>query len=355
MEIGSEYWLEKYNADESIHNIVEKDNMVLLMSGRTAIDLALYIINKNNEIRKIYMPSYCCESMLIAFKERNMQIDFYDVEYKNGNLVYDINLQEDCDLFFAMNYFGFSNYNMDFYIENYKRKGCIVIEDSTHSLLSQRKYNKHSDVVIASLRKWFPIISGGLLIINNEECSQDIKEKKKKLINNKEYIELKKMAMEKKREYIHNKTISKEIFLGKFKEADKILKDKYQYCKIDEVSQNILEHIDINRIVDSRIKNVKMIYSYLREQSQIGFLDKIDFSKDCPLFVPIFLKNEKREEIRKKLICNNVFCPIHWPVPADIKEESQKKIYYNELSLICDQRYSVQEIQDYMNLIKNEE
>ena len=355
MEIGSEYWLEPCNDKESTYNIVEQDNMVLLMSGRTAIDLTLDIINISNNIKTVYMPSYCCESMLVAFKKRNLQIKFYNVAYRNGNLLYDINLQQNCDLFFAMNYFGFTNYNMDFYIEYYKKKGSIVIEDGTHSFLSQRKYSTYSDFVIVSLRKWFPIISGGLLIGNNEKYLANLRKQREILNDNKEYTELKKKAMEEKSKYIQNQTIPKETFLNKFKEADKILKYNYQYYKIDEISENILRHINVNQIAKLRMKNVRVIYNFLKQQKNIGFLKKIDFHRDCPLFVPIFLGNEEREKLRKKLIENHIFCPTHWPIPIDIQQNNQKEIYKSELSLVCDQRYSEAQIQNYMNLLKNGE
>ena len=67
-EIGSEFWQVNYQ-------LAKSDNMNLfyslgkdvkfLMSGRTAID---YIIQNIEDTKKIvYMPEYCCNSMVQPF------------------------------------------------------------------------------------------------------------------------------------------------------------------------------------------------------------------------------------------------------------------------------------------------
>ena len=57
------------------------------------------------------------------------------------------------------------------------------------------------------------------------------------------------------------------------------------------------------------------------------------------MFVPIISKN--RNNIRKKLIENNIYCPIHWTS----FNNSNNEIYANELSLICDQRYAKEDME----------
>lgn len=351
MEIGSEFWLEKYKKVQSDFKV--NKNEVLLMSGRTAIDFAIEILQKNQSIKKVYMPSYCCESMLISFLNKNIEIEFYDVLFESGKLIYNIDLDKECDIFFAMNYFGFSSYNMDYYIECFKRRSITVIEDSTHSFLSERKCNKKSDIVIASLRKWFPIISGAILIVNNKDLIDNVKVQEKKLIENYDYTNIKELAMIEKEKYIHKKEqIEKSAFLDKFKKANEVLNQKYKNYKIDSKSEEILKSLNVNEITKARRKNAKIIYNYLKCQNEYAYLNDIDFDKDSPLFIPIFIKEEKRNELRKYLTQNNIYCPVHWSIPGAIKNKQQAKIYNMELSLICDQRYCENDIQKYINLVK---
>lgn len=342
-EIGSEFWLEDIEVKKC--KVKNDSKKVFLLSGRTAIDYALNIIQTDKEINKVYFPSYCCQSMLTPFIEKNIEIEFYTVKFENGNLVYDIDCNKQCDIFFAMNYFGFSQYNMDYCIEKFKERNICVIEDATHSILSKRKYNKKSDFIIVSLRKWFPIMSGGLLI-NQTNLSVNIK-----LRQNEKYVKLKEQAMTEKNKYILEKKDNKKQFLELFSEANKILNDDYKECEIDEVSYSILKNINIEKVIYKRKRNAEVLYKYLKKQKEIEYLKKVNFDEDTPLFVPIFMQNIKREKIREVLIEKNIYCPNHWPVPKQIYKGRQKEIYNKELSLICDQRYITKEIEKYIKLI----
>lgn len=346
MEIGSEYWLENMQVINKKEK-VECDKVKLLISGRTAIDYALTTMQKYKKIKIAYLPSYCCESIIKPFIENNIELKFYTVDFNKGNLIYNIDENVECDIFFAMNYFGFSYYNMDKYIEKYKNRNVCVIEDATHSLLSTRIYNENSDFVVASMRKWFPIISGGLFInqSNKYKGRVDIK-----LKQNFDYIRLKEEAMLKKAEYI-NKNVRFKNYLKIFSKANEILNKNYKNYAIDEKSYNILQSINIEEIKRKRKNNANIIYEFLRKQKEIEYLVNINLKKDCPIFVPIFLKNESRNSLKKFLIDNEIYCPTHWKIPEQIKKDKEQKIYNMELSLICDQRYKEEDIEGYIKLI----
>ena len=61
-----------------------------------------------------------------------------------------------------LNYYGFSQNQLMDEINKYKRKGCIIIEDITQSLLSNNKTN-FADYYFASIRKWTGVFTGGLV------------------------------------------------------------------------------------------------------------------------------------------------------------------------------------------------
>ena len=145
--------------------IIGKDRRFTL-SGRTAIYYCLKNIICKRKIMKAYVPSYCCDSMIEPFLEFGIEIEYYRV-YFDGGLKYDIEIREDVDLFLAMNYFGYSSTNMDQYIKKYKEQGTIVLEDITHSMFSTKRYSENSDYLIGSLRKWMPVLSGGIAISMN--------------------------------------------------------------------------------------------------------------------------------------------------------------------------------------------
>ena len=355
-EIGSEFWIQKNYNDNHNDNIFQvnefKKNTTFLLSGRTAIDYAIHLIEKKMKVNSVYMPSYCCNSMLTPFLEKNIKIEFYTVLFDGEKFIYDIDCDKKCDIFFAMNYFGFTINNMDYYIDMFKTKNSYVIEDATHSLLSKRKYNIKSDLVVASLRKWFPIISGGILIANNNECAEYMKDDIENLKHNEIYIPLKQKAMLEKNIYINQRDdTNKEEVLNKFKNANHILDIDYKSYKIDTQSYEILHKINLQEVIQKRRNNTKIIYDYLKNQKTIKYVKDINIEEDCPLFIPIFLKKNKRDNVKKYLVGNKIYCPNHWPIPDLITDKNQKEIYNMELSLICDQRYSEKEMEKETNTI----
>ena len=77
-------------------------------------------------------------------------------------------------------------------------------------------------------------------------------------------------------------------------------------------------------------------------------------SADCPFFVPIIVPDGKRNELRRFLINKDIYCPVHWPVSQLHKlGEKEQFLYDNELSLVCDQRYSEYDMNRMVDLINS--
>ena len=57
--------------------------------------------------------------------------------------------------------------------------------------------------------------------------------------------------------------------------------------------------------------------------------------------------------LRRYLIDKEIYCPVHWPLSSyhDI-DKSSRKIYEDELSLVCDQRYSEVDMQRMVDEIR---
>ena len=342
MEIGSEFW--KFNENLDCNNLefwnIGKDTKFTL-SGRTSIYYVLENILKSKQIRKAYLPSYSCYSMAEPFLDLGIEVEYYDVYY-NEDLKYDIDFRDDIDIFLAINYFGYSNTNMDLYIKKFKEQGKIVIEDITHSIFSSKRYSENSDYLIGSLRKWMPIASGGIAVNMNSNFEVELN-----LKSNAKMIDIKKSAMQNKKDYIENtNNISKEMFLNQYAQSGKVLDEDYKNYSIDEESLKIIMGININKIVNSRIENAKIIYEKLRNNVNVRFLIEDYNQNDSLLFVPIILEHDLRDKLRKYLIEKQVYLPIHWPL-----EERINNVFEKELSLICDQRYTKKEISEYIETI----
>ena len=341
MEIGSEFWefdgkLEKNNFSFWKFG---KDNR-FVFSGRTAIYMALEdalskgYIKKENPIA--YLPDYLCDSMIKPFLDLKFNIEFYKVEVTKEGIHYEIDTWKKCDVFFAMNYFGFVSTNMDAYIKEFKKRCITVVEDATHSIFSKKRYSYFSDYVVASIRKWLPVYSGAIVVNLNENFIE-------KKLKTKSRLE-KKEAMRLKREYIQNGRGNKETFLSKFKKYNDSLEEDYIDYIIDDESLRIMMECDIQRVVEERRQNANSIYKMLRDKD-ITMFDNVG-KDDCPIFVPIMLNHDKRDYVRSELIKRSIYLPVHWPVTYD---ENLNEIYKDELSLVCDQRYRAEDIEKYIN------
>ena len=334
-EIGSEYWqIDTKKEKNKLEFLKIGKDRKLLMSGTTAIDYVLKEVK--DEIKIVYMPDYCCESMIIPFIDNNYKIKYYNVDLINNQ--YDINIKENCSIFFAMSYFGYNCSNMDYYIQKFNNRKIVVIEDITHRMFCKNNYCKYSNYLICSLRKWLPIYTGGIAINLNQTFRTDTS---KFYIDN-ELIAKKKKAMLLKKDYIEGKKVKKETYLELFRESNELI-EQYKEKGIDNESIKILKSIDLKQMIDNRRNNVKTI-EHILENKKIRVLYKLA-EGDCPLFVPIILKN--RDYFRKEFINNNIYCPVHWPNYNGFNNE----IYNTELSLICDQRYNTEQIKEYINLL----
>lgn len=327
-EIGSEFW--NVPLSEGNNNIFPKYTLWFL-SGRVALNYILADIRKKYSVKKAWLPSWCCDSMIKPFIENGLEIEFYSVYYDGNHLVQEV--PQNAELILVLDYFGFSG-DTDF-----SSYSGIVIRDLTHTVFC-KKYND-ADYYFGSVRKWCGIWTGGFawsdgLSLDNVNFSKP----------NQRFIELRKTAMEKKQKYIDGNTDSKE-FLTTFAQAEEFLDELSTVEIADDRDIRLMNHINVDLIRNTRRENATVLLNELRNWSIFDDINR----DDCPLFVPILVEN--RDVIRKNLINNGVFCPVHWPI-SDFHRlnDKSKEIYEKEISLICDQRYTAEDMKRIVEIVK---
>lgn len=345
-EIGSYFWLDKQeivlkNRNSIFQWLPEMEDSMFTFSGRTAIDLAIRNILVERKIKKVYVPSYCCISMLQAFIDHDIDIEFYNVAYDKGIITFDINLETDSDLILIMNYFGVCDKQVSDYIIKLKEKKKIIIEDITHSLFSGNFCSIRSDYYVASLRKWFEIPTGGWIGKSKGKLSV------KPYICGDDAVKLKIDGMQLKADYIKGNLSEKIDFLEKQSKFDNELIHVDRLLMIDSLSFQILENLDINEIKERRKKNARCLMDGLKRVKGIEILDVL--RKDAtPFVLPIILDVAERDSLRGYLMENGVYCPIHWPEMIGTYSNIREK----ELSIVCDQRYSERDMEKIIELIQ---
>lgn len=320
-EIGSEFW--SIPVCMKKHNLFSTDTAWFL-SGRSALRQIILTLKEKRNVETVALPSWCCDSMIVPFIDAGVKVEFYPVFGEKQDLT-----QVQTDAILLMDYFGYTGQSN---LEDYKG---IVIRDVTHSLFS-KVYND-ADYYFGSLRKWAGFITGGFATgVESKTCSNEM------------YENIRVEAMRAKAAYMLGASESKE-YLRLYNEAEEML-DSMQsvYGAIEREVQDA-QILDVDLIKKRHRANAQRL---LEEFEDIAIFKEIKES-DCPMFVPILVPDGKRDALRKFLITNEIYCPVHWPVSEFHQLDSEtEKIYKNELSLVCDQRYTVHDMERMIAVIK---
>lgn len=279
---------------------------ILVTNARSA----LYSILQALGTKKIWVPSYLCESIL----HDTYDLKFYEVNEKlKPNKTFIKKIKKN-DVVLVMNYFGISPEN-DF-IEEIKDKKAICIEDSAQSLFSKGEL---ADYTFYSLTKSTGLPDGGAIRSKNKLKLNLIDPPFENIYKKIEYKFLKKSFDNGFDNDWYNKYLNRNT-------------EPTGMFSISSFSKNLVNKIDLNII---RKKN-KENFKFLSEKLTPFIEPKED---EVPLGFPITTK--KRDEVLKHLIENKIYPAIHWKLSKVPKHfEQSYKLSKSELTIPCDWRYS---------------
>lgn len=361
-EIGSEF-------DISIEVLLNASNLILrkvfqeklffknvtdivyLSTGRAAIKFILSHIIKKVKIKKCWLPSYLCETIIQPFRELNLNYEFYNLK---ENLQLDIDYLsrriEKNDLVFTINYFNFLfNNKVIKFLRKLKNNNVIIIEDLTHSFLTNNIFSyKISDYSIISLRKWFGIPDGGIAISNNNLFNKTLIVKKS--FYDFVYLRLKYAIL---KNFYLNKIINKKDSFREIRDkAEELANLTIRLNTMSNISKIILNSVDFNNIIYRRRMNFKYLLSYFEDLDKIEILCKNLGEGICPIGFPIIAT--KRDVLRDYLASNNIYCPIHWLLPEEIPKKFDYSYFLSQniITIPCDQRYSIEDTEVMVRKVK---
>lgn len=346
-EIGSEFWERPAQKGSCINTEMNQNNKRWFISGRTALDYIIQDIIQKRGSFSIAMPSYYCYSMVEPFLRNGVnRIEYYDV-LANGEGIH-FSSQITADVVYVMDYFGVTSKQVDHIVRESFQKGKIIICDLTQSVFCRHDYADMCDYAFCSYRKWF--FSNAAVAVTNREFEIDYRVKEDEF-----FTRIRMEAAQEKDAYIHC-LVSEKGYLEKYHKADVALKDNYVGFTPNHDEVKYVTDIDDGFIVNRRRENAAFILRELKScaNTHFRFFTEIINENDVPLFVPIMLDNSIRYCLREYLKEHDIYCPIHWPITDYHNQltENQKALYNNELSLVCDQRYNLADMQREVNTIK---
>lgn len=351
MEIGSEFWI-NLNDNVRINTEIPKwlsrfGEIVLTASGRSAISL---ILDQISPICKVaLLPSYICQSVIKPFEVAGFELIYYDLDESFAPQLNQFT-GDNIGVFLHMGYFGFqTNENLSEVIRRFKSQSVIIVEDVTQTLFNAHKMEIENDFVFGSIRKWFGLPSGGFAAAVNKSINSTIPEPPTEL------IKLRLRSLNLKYSYIQNPNSSlKEEYLAGFISAEQMFDEDNGIYRMDSISEQIIRAVDTNYLINKRVRNFEyLLKKFITMDGIKPIFDSIS-ENTCPFFFPVLVCND-RDRLKARLIENQIYCPIHWPIPEQIKNNissGMMKLYDSILSIPCDQRYNFSDMERIVCVMK---
>lgn len=314
-----------------------------LRSGRDA----LKVIAKETSGATVYMPSLCCDSMIVPFEMYGCTIRFYpltnELSANYAELLRIMEYSYERKVLLYYDYFGIPMFT-DEQIAEVKsiHKNLISVKDITHTLLTDRDIYKNDDYTVASLRKWADIADGGLLWTKREV-------KFSEFIESPGFASKRLEAQMLRTEYIKTGVESlKTKYRAIFSSVSELLDSETASAKMTEYSYRVSNKTDWDQIKIKRSENANVLREVFGCAEKIKVIDMC--RKTSNLYIPIIVDN--RNKIQERLSKKGIFNTIIWPLREEQRKccDNADYIYNHMLAVPCDQRYS----QDDMEYIGKE-
>lgn len=373
MEIGSVYEINPLSIpaiDDNIADRVElyeiskydKKNIAYTASGREAIALALYSIEKEypDICKKCFMPVYMCDTVFIPFVQRGWELIFYHIGKDMKADVTEIEAllqREDAGVFFLHPYYGVDTWKeLRPLLSQYQKEGLILMEDVTQSYYLD--IDTQADYIVGSLRKWYAIPDGGFIASDHEFYTE--------IVESDETFSKERLGMQiKKWNYL--KAIDEPIVDKKRKQvlqADKqeylasnrMLEDRLdrftKITDISEVSNGLLKNINEEEYKCRRNENCRILFEGLKNRKTVFTVLGENIENASPLYFPVYML--QRGALQQYLRERDIYVPVLWPVGKeneDFLNEGEQYIYTHIAAIPMDQRYGKENMERIVSVI----
>lgn len=310
-------------------------------SGRAALYQILMSIKLTTF--KVWLPDWLCESMIDAVRRTGLDYGFYAL---GTNLRMDVKAfveqnrpVSEHDVIVLVNYFGLVDVERTIQELRSMKVQSVIIEDDVQALFSFSDDAPHmADYRFTSLRKTIAAPDGGLVKTNYP--MPHVKEN-----NTFAPYKLKGALLKGAAEDSANDA----IYLKEFERGEELIEQNYDSVMSAEAS-DILAQTNLDAVAEKRKANARYLFE---ELLKLGLSPILPVKENqVPLFVPVLI--DRRNEVRRELRKNGIFCPVHWPLREDMLQLATGRLMAEkELSLVIDQRYNIVDMQSIVAVLRN--
>ncbi len=301
-------------------------------SGRTAL---YQLLRQLGCCRRVWLPDYLCPTVSQAVDKAGYCRRYYSLTETLSPNLDTIGASGD-DIILVVNYFGMTDCRPVILSLRDAFPGVLILEDDVQAWYAFDA-GTEADYAFTSLRKTFAVPDGGLIRRRDgTSLSLDLPEEN-------HFAALKiEGAMQKAR---RSPDTDDRIYLRMLEAAEQQIDDAYETA-MSAAGQRLWTAVDTAEVARRRRSNALQLTEGLR---RIGIEPLLTPAEDeVPLFLPI--RTARRDELRRHLFANEVYCPIHWPATSG-NPYPAGDLDGQELSLIVDQRYGAADMDRMLNLI----
>lgn len=332
--IGGEFAISYDLIQQKKKNGKNDEDKFFYSSGRVALYAILKDIEQTfDKSGGVLLPDFLCDSITNTVIDAGWNYTFYHI---GRDFHIDCTSFNDLDhnktVILLIDYFGMTDLTKDILGLKEKYPNTVIVVDCVQAYYSMDKYD--ADYCFTSFRKWFPCPDGAMVLKKTQSKMIDIDMEPSVWQQYKFAGNFLKCFPE---------YVGDDIVLDLLEKGEEYL-DKHYLCNWDEESKKIYAALDIELIGEKRRKNAQYLHEKLSDMN----IEHIYKEGTTPLFIPILV--DGRDELRRAFFKENIFTPKHWPVTSEAVN-GVNELYAKELSLICDQRYTLDDMEAQIGVI----
>ncbi|MCM1307115.1 MAG: hypothetical protein NC223_00785 [Butyrivibrio sp.] len=350
-EYGSNFCEELQISGERLE---DSDGRLFFDSGRSALRCLLDL--PGEDIQRVLLPQYDCESVLEPFVERKYEISYYPVDRyfrPCGEALRRLAAEKKPQLILVQAYFGVDTLAEEraFFAE-LREKGVIIAEDITHSMFVSGM-RECADYRFGSIRKWCALPDGGVLLGARDK----LRMRAGRLRENTDFIRERLEAQKRKREYFaRGSEGAPKDFIALYDGSEARLDAQKGCYTMSEYTRERLGALDVEELVLSRRRNYGVLAEELADVCGIEAVYPKLSQNAVPLYFPIYVRAD-RDGLRLRMRQRGIFLPVIWPIPPMLEKtvsEEVGKIYDTVLAVPCDQRYTGEDMRFIADAVRQE-
>lgn len=303
-----------------------------LETGRQALAAVEQVLRQEGR-RRLVLPEFFCDSMVLPFVRRGWQIvpvrvgrDLFPIP---GVLAAAIGTQQHAAVLHTP-YFGRAAPDrLADELAAVRQAGARVVVDETHRLFAASAVD--ADFSMASLRKTLPLYDGAYATGPVSAPQAPAGEDRSALGR------LRADAMAAKRRHLDG-AHGRDIHLGLFRQANDLVADRLAGRAMSRASRALVQRLDYAAIVRRRRANAVALAAALAHLGVELLADPRE-SADVPSHLVAVVPQARA--LQAALAEHGVYCPVHWGRPALVAVSRWPD---NVLSFPIDQRYDAEDM-----------